>query len=1126
MKKKRNGVFPHRGKWWKIQLCMKLTLVLLLGIMMQAFASINAQSISLRKQDASLEEIIWELKEKTSLVFLYSDEDIAGVNGITIDVRDVDIDNILTKCLENTGLNYVKSNSAIIIRRVSREAALPQVIEKKISGKVSDEEGNPLPGVGVWIDGTHVGTMTNSDGKYSINCPDTKDLTLIFSFIGMKTRREVVGDRTEISVTMVEEAAEMGEVVVTGIYSRNRESFTGSTSTFKREDLRIVGAQSLIQSLRTLDPAFVMMESDQFGSDPNHVPDIEIRGKTSVIGLKEQFGIDPNQPLFILDGFETTLRTVMDLNMDRVESVTILKDAASTAIYGSKAANGVVVIETRKPEKGRFKVSWTGDFSIGIPDLTDYNLMNAEEKLDFEWLSGFYKAKNNNATDQLLRDSLYNANRAEVARGVNSYWMNEPLRVSFSHRHNIYAEGGDEQVRYGLGVNYNKTSGVMETSARDILGCNFDLTYRKGRFQLMNKLSIDYNRALNPTVPFSEYSRANPYYRKRNEDGTIERYLASYTVDRQEYIVGNPLWNDDLNNLDEEKKFGFTNNLNAEWRILPSFYVRGRFGIGKSATRIERFVSPQHSSFSGVAQERKGRFTGTNRNDFYYDGDITITFGALLRERHQLNTVIGARLRSGEQTSEAYTVVGFPPGNFTKPSFANGFTENSKPSYSESVTRSNSFYFNGGYSYDNRYLLDANIRLDGSSVFGTNKRYSKTWAIGIAWNIHNESFITDLTWINRLKIRASIGNPGNQSFSSYQSFTTYSFNTWLQNSFGASVIVDQIGNPDIKWQKTLDKNIGAEISLLGNRLNFNLDCYKKDTDPLLVYITVPSSVGISQIGTNMGAQVNKGVNGTIKYSPIYRIRERINWTLSFNFRQEKAHYKNIGNSLEKLNEENRDSELSGDYTYRDKNTSLTRYYDGGSPTALWSVRSMGIDPSTGKEVFLKKDGTYSFDYSAQDEVIVGNSQPKMEGVFGSTLFYKGFSFSFHLRYRLGADVFNNAIYTKVENISEGALKYNQDRRALYDRWQKAGDNAQFKGISLTASTPISSRFVQKENMLSGESFSLGYEFESEQLKRYGMSALRIRANMNDLFRISSVKEERGIDYPFARTMSMSVSVTF
>ena len=678
----------------------------------------------------------------------------------------------------------------------------------------------------------------------------------------------------------------------------------------------MVGSQNLIQSLRTLDPSFAIMENNQFGSDPNRLPDIEIRGKTSVIGLKEQFGTDPNQPLFILDGFETTLQVITDLNMERVESVTILKDAASTAIYGSKAANGVVVIETKKPEQGKFKISYVGDFSVSMPDLSDYNLMNAEEKLEFEKLAGYYTASSSGSsgsrmTQQVL-DSLYNSRRAEVARGVNTYWLHEPLRVGFSHKHNLYAEGGDDAVRYGLGINYNNISGVMKQSRRNVIGGNFDLSYRKGKISFANKFSLDYNKAENPTVPFSEFSRANPYYRKTGENGKIERYLDYFVIPNTNttYSVGNPLWNASLNNLDEEDQFSFRNNLNLEWRIMPTLYLRGRLGIGKGAKKTEKFVSPQHSSFDNYAQDKKGRYTSTTVSEFYYDGDLTLTYGALLKEVHQINAVIGTNLRSSLSTNEGYSVSGFPNGNFTKPPFSNGFTEGSKPTYSETESRSHSVYFNGGYAYDNRYLLDVNFRLDGSSAFGSNKRYTETWAVGLAWNLHNEPFLRDAKWMNLFKIRASIGNPGNQNFSSYQSITSYSFNTWMQSSFGTSVLIDAIGNPNLKWQKTLDKNIGVDIALLGNRLNFNMDYFVKDTDPLLVYITVPSSVGITSVGTNMGSQLTKGINGTVKYSPIYRPSERINWTLSVNFRWQKARYENIGNSLEKLNEANREEVLS------------------------------------------------------------------------------------------------------------------------------------------------------------------------------------------------------------------------
>ena len=1123
----------HRKR--KILLRMRLCISLLLCFTLGLSASTLAQQerVNLDLQKVSFKVLFSEIQKQTNLSFVFNTEQTEKLGAISVRAVNETVESVLRKVLVNTGMMFEFDGTLIIIR--PEEPEKKEVTKIKVSGTVKDEKGESLPGVTILLKGTQIGSVTDFDGRFNFELPKQDSLVLVFSFIGYKQQEVRVksNDTKPLSIVMHEDITEMDEVVVTGIYQRKKESFTGSTATFKKEELKMVGSQNLIQSLRTLDPSFAIMENNQFGSDPNRLPDIEIRGKTSVIGLKEQFGTDPNQPLFILDGFETTLQVITDLNMERVESVTILKDAASTAIYGSKAANGVVVIETKKPEQGKFKISYVGDFSVSMPDLSDYNLMNAEEKLEFEKLAGYYTASSSGSsgsrmTQQVL-DSLYNSRRAEVARGVNTYWLHEPLRVGFSHKHNLYAEGGDDAVRYGLGINYNNISGVMKQSRRNVIGGNFDLSYRKGKISFANKFSLDYNKAENPTVPFSEFSRANPYYRKTGENGKIERYLDYFVIPNTNttYSVGNPLWNASLNNLDEEDQFSFRNNLNLEWRIMPTLYLRGRLGIGKGAKKTEKFVSPQHSSFDNYAQDKKGRYTSTTVSEFYYDGDLTLTYGALLKEVHQINAVIGTNLRSSLSTNEGYSVSGFPNGNFTKPPFSNGFTEGSKPTYSETESRSHSVYFNGGYAYDNRYLLDVNFRLDGSSAFGSNKRYTETWAVGLAWNLHNEPFLRDAKWMNLFKIRASIGNPGNQNFSSYQSITSYSFNTWMQSSFGTSVLIDAIGNPNLKWQKTLDKNIGVDIALLGNRLNFNMDYFVKDTDALLVYITVPSSVGITSVGTNMGSQLTKGINGTVKYSPIYRPSERINWTLSVNFRWQKARYENIGNSLEKLNEANREEgDVSGDGSYRDKNTSLTRYYDGGDPNSLWAVRSLGIDPSTGREVFMKKDGTYTFEYDVKDEVIVGNSQPKLEGVLGSTLYYKGFSFSFYFRYKLGADVFNNAMYTKVENISESSLKYNQDKRALYDRWQKAGDRAQFKGISLTETTKISSRFVQREDVLSGESISAGYDFNPKGLAKFGVSAIRLQANMNDIFRVSSVKEERGIDYPFARTMSMSLSVTF
>ena len=986
-----------------------------------------------------------------------------------------------------------------------------------VKGVVIDKEtGETMIGVSIRVHGTDVATVTDVDGAYSLTLPEGK-YRVTFSYVGFENvDRELTASTAGSFARIVMQSAstKMSEVVVTGIYQRKKESFTGSAATFEGVELKKIGVQNVLQSLKTLDPSFKIADNIQFGSDPNRMPDIEIRGKSSIMGLKEEYGTDPNQPLFILDGFETDLQTVSDLNMNRVASVTILKDAASTAIYGSKAANGVVVIETVKPEKGRLRLSYKGDFSVTMADLTDYNLMNASEKLRFEELAGVYTDLTNNPLEQLRLDNLHNERMKEVARGVDTYWLSEPLRTGFTQKHNVYAEGGEEKIRYGLGVSYGNTQGVMKGSSRQTLSGNLDLIYRTGKFQFSNKLTIDYLKTEDPTVSFLEYALANPYYRKYNADGGIDKYLY-VPEDENESPVPNPLYNASLNNYDRGNEFGFTNNFIAEWFATTDLRARAKFGLTKTNATAEERLSPLHSDFDSMSDTEKGSYDHSVTDTWKYEGDLSVTYGRLFGEEHMVNLVAGFNFSNTSTTMNGYSATGFTEDQFAAPSFANGYPEGGKPSYTESTTRAASFYLNGGYAYDNRYLLDVNYRRDGASMFGASHRWRDTWSVGLGWNIHKERFMKGTDFFQLLKLRVSVGNPGNQNFSAYQAFTTYQFNGWMTNVFGAGVLIAAMGNPELQWQNTLNYTVGMDVAMWDNRLGLTLDVFRKVTDPLLAVMTTPGSVGVKSVAMNAGQQKTDGLETTLRVMPVHNPQKGISWTVSLNARTYKSRYAHIGNSLSSLNKEGQASV-----------TSTTRYYDGGSPTAIWAVRSAGIDPATGQELFIKKDGTYSFTYDVADEVVVGDTQPKLEGVLGTTFYYKGFSLGAYFRYQLGGQIFNTDLYNKVENIDLADINYNQDRRALYDRWSVPGQEAQFKGISLTQRTDKSSRFVMDENTFAGESFNVGYEFTQPWIKKAGLSSLTLQAYMNDIFRVSSVKAERGIDYPFARSVSFSVSAVF
>ncbi|WP_303742783.1 hypothetical protein [uncultured Duncaniella sp.] len=541
--------------------------------------------------------------------------------------------------------------------------------------------------------------------------------------------------------------------------------------------------------------------------------------------------------------------------------------------------------------------------------------------------------------------------------------------------------------------------------------------------------------------------------------------------------------------------------------------VRGRFSVSKTTQESETFTSPSDTQFNEAELLKKGTYSNNRSDSFSYDADVSVTYGQLFARKHQVNAVVGASVRENKSKDKGFDAQGFPEGDFTTPGFANSYSDIGKPSYSDYTSRSANFYFNGGYAFMNKYLLDANIRMDGTSVFGSNKHFTTTWAFGIGWNIAYEDFIRNHTGIfNMFKIRGSIGNPGNQSFGAFNAITTYKYNNWMLNNFGTGVLINAFGDPNLEWQKTIDLNVGLDLSMW-NRFHLNFDIYRKNTDPLLASIGVPLSVGTTNRLANIGQQVNKGYSGTVRYAILYNPSNSLNWTMSVSFSHNSSEYRKIGDKLNQFNREN----LS---------KSLTRYYDGGSPTALWAVRSAGIDPATGQEIFITKDGAYTFKHSYADEVVVGDTRPDLEGVIGNTLYWKGFSASVYCRYSLGGKAFNSTLYNKVESISRTDLSSNQDKRALYDHWQKPGDIAQFKGIRETSSTPMSSRFVQDNDYFTIESVHVGWELPTRWMETIGFQGISLSAYMNDIARWSKIKDERGTSYPFSRSVSFAVGINF
>ena len=1088
-------------------LCSWLSFFLLISVL-PGNASVLAQQekLALSSTQLTVREIFDAISSQLRYDVFYNGEQLDLNRKVKFAQQVLNLEQVLD-AVANNRFKYTLEDRTIILTPLTT----PQTVNSvTLTGQVTDQSNTPLPGVTVLVKGTKLGTSTDPEGNFKLSLPQQENTILIFSFIGMESQEVPVGDpKKPIKVILKETAENLKEVVVTGIFTRKKESFTGSASTYIASELKTAGTQNILQSLKTLDPSFAILDNTLYGSDPNRLPNMEIRGKSSMLGIRDELEADPNQPLFILDGFESSLSVINDMDINRIASITILKDAASTAIYGSKAANGVVVVETVKPQAGKLMVSYNGNANISMPDLSSYNLMNAKEKLAFEKLAGKYTPASWSATSEFELQKLYNQKLAEIESGIDTYWLTEPLRVGVNQKHSLYIEGGEGSFLFGIGAGYNGISGVMEKSNREVISGNIDLIYRIKKFQFSNKFSMTNTKIKNPIVDFSEYAAPNPYYKKRDEEGNIGKWLENNDYTK----AANPLWNASQNSRDEGKQLALSNYFVAEYTPLEALKVRARFGISYGNDDTEKFISRNDTRFDTYEILKKGTFNTTNTRSNQYEGELSVTFAKLIG-RHRLNAVLGGNLNSNKTLTQGYSAQGFPEGDFVYPSFSNGYPEGGSPTYYENTSRSMNGYFNLGYSFDDRYLMDFSLRENGSSVFGASKRYIGTWSVGLGWNLHKERFIADhLTWIDFLKLRASIGNPGNQNFSSSKTLTTFNFQLASMNYFGMGAVLNQLGNPDLDWQITLDKNIGIDMTLIDKRLNITADYYHKVTDPLLINISMPLSSGTSSYLTNMGKQISQGLTLSASYYIIQKLDQRFSWLVRGNLRTQKTKLDKIGNKLDELNK-------SG------QGHNTVRYYNGADPDDIWAVKSAGIDPSTGRELFYDKEGNYTYDFSYDNEVICGNTRPKIEGVIGTSLNYKGFSVSMNFRYQTGASVFNEALFNKVENISVSGLNKNQDKRALYERWQNPGDKVRFKDIANAASTPMSSRFIQKENVLSMESVYVGYEFYEGWIKKIGLSNLKIQASMRDVFRASTIKSERGTLYPFARSLELGLSFNF
>ncbi len=1119
---------------------MKITLFLLLAFMIQVKGNVYSQNqmVSLSLKNCTVMELLKEIRKQTGVRFMYKSDYVKSIDPFDVDVKDKKLETLMDEVFAGTDIQCLYHEDVIVL---VKRSAVPQSgkQERTIRGKVIDKKGEPMSFASVIIKGTTTGVSTDADGNFTIALPERKEVTLEFRFIGMETKElklsdikdaEVLAGKKEITITLVESVESLDDVVVTGYANVRKESFTGNAVRVKGEDILKVSNRNVISALQVFDPSFRIMTNNAMGSNPNAIPEFYIRGHSG-IGIRALDATDvsearlkgnSNLPIFIVDGIDVSVEEVYDMDPNRLHSVTILKDAAATAVYGSRASNGVIVIETVAPKAGKFNFSYNLTGSITAPDLSSYDYFNAAEKLKVEELSGYYEL-NSEIQSQRVRAAYLEwlKKSSAIAKGVDTYWLSQPLRVGYNHKHSLAIDGGNDNIRYGINFGYDNQKGVMKKDYRDRLSASMRIDYRIDNLSIINR--VMFNKVSTKDSPFGSFSSfvgQLPYNELKDAFGN---YIFQFPVWHSGSPYVNPMYEGtETQNYSKGSSEQFSDNLNIDWYIKDYLSLKVQMGLSHTIDEAKRFTDPKSGTYTHEDLIRGDLYT-TEGKQFSWSTNAQLIYNQAI-EKNYISVALGVEVRENQINSSTIHYRGFPSGELSAIMYAQEIV--GKPSEVDNHTRDAGAFLRLNYSYNDIYLMDGSVRFDGSSEFGSDKKYAPFWSAGFGLNIHNYAFLKNNSFLTQLKLTATFGQTGKLNFEPYAAKDIYEIFPESWYATGMGVRLKALGNPGLTWEIKDSYDLKAELSIKDGLLYAKAAYYNGITNNMVTEITLPSSFGFNKYYDNLGEIKNVGYELELRSNLINK--HDLFLSLYGNMAHNKNKILKISNSLKEYNDRV-DAYYEGysQWTgYQEKWAKpFTKYEEGGSTTSIFGMKSLGIDPASGQEVFVRRDGTITYEWEASEQQILGNSMPKLQGSFGMNFQWKSLNLFMSFMYEWGGQVYNSTYPSRVESVD--FYNYNADRRVLTDRWIKIGDIAPLKDIAdrKNYSRPTS-RFVQDNNWLRFNSMSIAWNFRDGWVERLNLSLVKLQFSMNEVAHWSSVKQERGTDYPFARTFDFTLGVNF
>ena len=1139
----------------KFVICTMLLILFLWGTSIVSIAQeVKKNTVTINVKNESVEKVLKRINKETSLNFFYDPAILSKASSVTLNVKDMPLQEVLNMLSVQTGLNFQRINNTISVNWETNSKQPIQSPKEKITGTIKDNNGDPVIGASIQIKNTGIGTITDYNGQFSLsNVPENG--ILIISYIGYDTEEIPVNKKKNLQIVMKENTKQLEEIVVVAYGTAKKSSFTGSAEVVKQDRIekRVVADVS-----KALEGTVAGVQSTSGSGQPGSGASMVIRGFGSISAS--------NTPLYVVDGvpFDGALNTI---NPNDIESVTVLKDASAGALYGSRGANGVVMITTKRGERddNQISINLKANWGISSRAIPKYETVNEAEYLELAFEAYKNELIYTEGIDPLLAGTQAIEVMKGMAKGVLGYneeynpfnmplqelinpitgkinptaqlkyhedWKDElsnhnPLRQEYQ----LSVTGGNKKTQYMISMGYLDEVGLLQTTEfeRYTGRVNIDTQAKKwfktGFNASFAQTSTNYNSASGSVISNLWYTSQimapiYPVY-EHNTDGSLKTDANGnkiYDYGKNRIALAN---SNAIALLHEDKENNTRDNLSArtyiqlstnddEYGIFKGFSLMANLGLDYFNTHEMSYSNP----YTGNAATTAGSLTKAVQRQLSYTFNQLLTYQRNIRS-HSLDVMIGHEYYELKQQFLGAQKTGFPFGGLYELSAAATLSGASSQTDKYAIE---SFLSRVNYNFAQKYYFSASFRTDGSSRFHKDSRWGKFWSLGTSWRISEESFMKKYDWVNNLTLKASFGSQGNDNIGSYYAYQSL-YNMGLSNGSLNGAGINSLENKDLKWEKNENLNIGIEARLF-NRLSLTAEFFNKHTKDLLLNMPKATSSGFDAYPANIGSMRNMGRDVTVTVDILKN--SDLKWTLI-------AMGSHIRNKILKLAD--KPEIISGSNIFK----------EGETVNSFYLPISAGVDPLTGNQLYwvdhdknsniVSKYKTDDVTLTANSREIVGNRIPDLYGSITNDFSYKGIDFSILTTYSIGGEMLDG-VYGSMMNV--GYKGYVWHKNALR-RWQQPGDITDIPKIMWDQQLRVTDKDLINASYFAIKNITLGYTFPKDWLTKIKMDNIRVYATANNLALFSHLKGMDpqynftgtvGYTYTPSRTYSIGIDIKF